>query len=163
MESARADLSGQITRFQATGRETFDIKTQLSRLPGRIKEIPKRYAADGAAVAGTIFGLRFLRGGRRKAQAGTLPVEVEEALAGMGKDSDKIRKALDQSFVRYLEAHGAVEPAGARLSRNVALVLVPVATTVIREALKRGAPQKAAAAMRERRGGGGGGPTDPEV
>ncbi len=97
-----------------------------------------------------IAALRFLRGGGRKAQAGTLPIEVEEALAGMGNDGKKIREALDASFVKYLEAHGAVEgKKGGRIPTNLGLILAPFVTSLARESLRRFVARRAAAGTDE--------------
>jgi hypothetical protein len=53
-------------------------------------------------------------------------------------DAEKVREALDASFTSYLEASGAQRPSrGRKVKGIVPLFVLPVASTVAREAIKR--------------------------
>lgn len=138
--AARETFSSELSTLKTTARATFDPRVRIPEAAQDIAEDPKRALGIAAAVGGGLFGLRFLRG--RKAKAPTiLPTEVADTLAGMGKDGEAVKAALDRSFTRYLQEHGAAPAKRRRLPPGMNLVILPIAgqigREVVRQAFKR--------------------------
>jgi hypothetical protein len=83
-------------------------------VPARTREDPVRV---GALTAGGLFlvlgGPRRLLGRLRRAVLGApvprtvLPEEIEQAVEGLGRDRETVRRHLEREFADYLEAHKA--------------------------------------------------------
>lgn len=138
-EAARAALATELSRLKESAAATVDIKAKVRDLPAAIAADPRKAVGVGAVGAGAVALLRGLRGGRRKpAMPGLLPPEVEAVLGDAAADPEKVREALRAGFTSYLEAHGAeVAKPRRRVKGIVPLLVLPVASTVAREAIKR--------------------------
>jgi hypothetical protein len=135
-ELARRELQREVEQLRASARHTFDLRAQLTSIPERIQRDPKRAAIIGGVVAGGVVGIRVLRRLRRAKPPTLLPPEVEAAIDAFGTDAEHVRAALNDSFSRYLEEHGARGPIG-RLPRGTFVLLVPVVSAVAREAARQ--------------------------
>jgi len=142
VDATRAAFQTELARLQASGRAAFDVKARIRGIPGALASDPRKAAGAAVAGVGSILALRRLTGRGRRQPTGTLPIEVEEALAPLGKDGKKVRDALDSSFASYLETHGVEARRGSRFPRSLRLLAVPVATAVAREVLRRSASRR---------------------
>jgi hypothetical protein len=137
LDAARQAFGGEVEQLQQKGREAVDIKAKVKNLPQTLAKDPRKIGVVAAAGAG-LAGLVALRRRGGPKPNGTLPPEVEQALAGMGKDGKKMREALDRSFAEYLKTQGLKEPAHGRgIPRSLVLALIPIGTQVAREVIKR--------------------------
>lgn len=138
-EAARAALALEIGRLRDAGRDAVDIKAKVKGMPAAIAREPAKFLGLGAAGAGAGVLLSRLRRGRKKAMPpGLLPPEVETVLERVGPDADKVREALNAGFTRFLETEGAQAAAPRRkVPGLIPLFILPVASTLAREAIKR--------------------------
>jgi hypothetical protein len=139
--AARAAMSGEISRLETSGRDMVDVRKRVKRIPSNLAKDPRKAAGVALAGVGAALGVVALaRRGGDKPKRGALPAEVEEALAGLGKDGKKVRQALDASFARYLEREGVAEPVqrGRGLPPGLAPLLKPVLAAAVTEAIRRG-------------------------
>jgi hypothetical protein len=105
--AAREGLLGETDELRRSALEA-------ANLPARAREDPVRV---GALTAGGLFlvlrGPQRLVGRLRRAVFGApaprslLPEEIEQAVEGLGRDRETVRRHLDQGFADYLEAHKA--------------------------------------------------------
>jgi hypothetical protein len=105
--AAREGVGGEADELRRSALEAVD-------LPARAREDPVRV---GALTAGGLFlvlgGPRRLLGRLRRAVFGApaprtlLPEEIEQAVEGLGRDRDTVRRHLDREFADYLEARKA--------------------------------------------------------
>ena len=133
---ARETFSSELATLKGTTRATFDPRIRASEAAQSLAEDPRRVVGVAAAVGGGRLGLRFLRGRKPKAPS-SLPPDVESALAGMGDDGKAVRAALDRSFTRYLQEHGAEPAKRSKIPRGIGFVIMPVATQVAREVVRQ--------------------------
>jgi hypothetical protein len=133
---ARETFSSELATLKGTTRATFDPRVRVSEAAESLSEDPRRLVGVAAAVGGGLLGLRFLRGRKSKAPS-TLPPDVESALAGMGDDGKAVRAALDRSFTRYLQEHGAEPAKRSKIPRGIGYVVLPVATQIGREVVRQ--------------------------
>jgi hypothetical protein len=155
LEAARRAFTGEVEQLQRKGREAVDVKAKLRNLPQALAKDPRKIGVIAAAGAG-LAGLVALRRRGGPKPTSTMPLEVEQALAGMGKDGRKMREALDRSFAEYLKTQGLKEPARGRgIPRSVVLAFVPVAAQVAREVVRRQMRRAEDLSAEADRGGGG--------
>jgi hypothetical protein len=152
-ELARRELQGEVEQLRASARRTFDLRAQLTSIPERIQRDPRRAAIIGGTIAAGVVGISVLRRLRRAKPPTLLPPEVEAAIDAFGTDAEHIRTALNDSFTRYLEAHGARGPIG-RLPRGTFVLLVPVVSAVAREAARQWVAYRLRRAMQDEEGDG---------
>jgi hypothetical protein len=138
-EAARTALAVEIDRLRDAGRRAVDVKAKVKGMPAAIAREPAKFLGLGAAGAGAGILVSRLRRGRKKAMPpGLLPPEVESALEGIGPDAAKVREALNAGFTRYLETEGAQAATPRRkVPGLIPLFILPVASTIAREAIKR--------------------------
>ncbi len=137
--AARDELVRDVDQLATTTRSTFDIKARIRGIPDRVRQDPARAAAAAAVVVGTVGGIVVLvvRSRRRKPY-GYLPADIEEALSRLGKNGDKLRRSLEDSFAAYLREHGAQEPSKRRrVPPALVMFAAPIASQLTRAALKR--------------------------
>ncbi|HYM84489.1 MAG TPA: hypothetical protein VEY67_10090, partial [Candidatus Dormibacteraeota bacterium] len=137
--AARQRLASEVDQLERSARSAFDIRAKLRSLPDRVREDPARAAAVGGVAAGVAAGATALaRRARRPRRHGFLPEDIEDAIARLGKNRDKVRSSLEQSFADYLKERGFEQRSRrGRLGEALAAVAVPAATQVARELLKR--------------------------
>jgi hypothetical protein len=145
--AARESFGSELSTLKSTARASLDPRVRVAEAAQGITEDPKRAIGAAAAIGGGILGLRFLRGRKAKPPT-TLPPEVADSLAGMGKDGEAVRAALDRTFTRYLQEHGAAPATRSKLPRGLNVVILPIAgqigREVVRQAFKRRDPTMAA-------------------
>ncbi len=134
--AARETFSSELTTLKGTTRATFDPRIRASEAAQSLAEDPRRVVGVAAAVGGGLLGLRFLRGRKAKPPS-SLPSDVESALAGMGDDGKAVKAALDRSFTRYLQEHGAEPAKRSKIPRGIGYVVLPVATQIGREVVRQ--------------------------
>lgn len=101
--AARAELTGELDRLEASARAAVDIPARIRQSPGK-----------AAAVAGGVGFLalkgpqRLVRGAKRVVRgkpeplpSSMLPDEIEKTLRKLGSDGDKVRGALERDFADY--------------------------------------------------------------
>lgn len=105
--AAREGLVGEADELRRSALDAVDV-------PARAREDPVRV---GALTAGGLFlvlgGPRRLLGRVRRTLFGApaprtlLPEEIEQAVEGLGRDSETVRRHLDREFADYLETRKA--------------------------------------------------------
>jgi len=134
---AREDLLGEVERLGASARAAIDIRSQVSRHPG------KAAAAVGGASFLVLGGpRRVLRGIRRVVRGpapayppSLLPPEVEKVMRSLGGDGEKVRSVLEREFANYVTEK---KKSDRRAWRNAALgLLLPAARVAVRSGTKR--------------------------
>jgi hypothetical protein len=104
--AARADLSTEVDRLQASARAAVDIPAKIRRNPIRTAAI-----AGGAGFV-ALGGPRRLFRRAKAAIVGPeaplpeqlLPEEIEKTLKRLGTDGDRIRGVVERDFAAYVKA-----------------------------------------------------------
>lgn len=137
--AARERLGTEVDQLERSARATFDVKARITGIPQQAREDPARSAAVAGVAVGAVAAMTALvRRARRPKRRGFLPADVEEAVSRFGKNGDKVRRSLEDSFATYLREHGAQEPSKRRgVPPVVGMVAAPIAGAVARELLKR--------------------------
>jgi hypothetical protein len=137
--AARETFTADVQQLRRSARATFDIKARIRGIPDQVREDPARAAVRAAVVAGVVGGLAALiRRSRRHKPYGLLPEDIEQAIEALGKDSDRVRHSVEDSFAAYLREHGAAEPSRRlRIPPAVTMALAPVAAQVARIVIQR--------------------------
>lgn len=137
--AARADLVTQVDRLEQSARATFDIKARIRSIPDRARQDPARAAAAAGVVAGAAVGLvSLIVRSRRRKPYGVMPKDIEEVLSKLGKNSDRVRRSVEDSFAEYLRQHGAQEPSKRRrIPPALVMFAAPVAGQVARAVIQR--------------------------
>jgi hypothetical protein len=135
--AARQALADELVRLEASFRSAVDIKAKVKRSPGKA----------AAAVGGTAF---VVLGGPRKTLRAVrhrvfgkpdplppslLPDQVEKAVQALGDDGTKVRGALEREFAAFVA--GGVRSENRFRNRVLYAAAVPLASTVLREVIKR--------------------------
>jgi hypothetical protein len=137
--TAREAFTGDVEQLRDSARAAFDIKARIRGFPERAREDPVRAAVTAAVAVAVVGGLATLiRRSRRPKPYGLLPLDIEQAIDALGKDSDRVRRSVEESFASYLREHGANEPSRRRrIPPAVTMVLAPVAAQVARVVIQR--------------------------
>ena len=137
--AARQDLVTEVDRLEHSARATFDIKARIRGIPDRARQDPARAAAAAGAAAAAVVGLvSLIARSRRRKPYGMMPKDIEEALSKFGKNSDKVRRSIEDSFAEYLREHGAQEPSKRRrVPPALVMFAAPVAGQVARAVIQR--------------------------
>ena len=137
--ASREGLAVEVDRLRSTARATFDLKARIRGIPDRAREDPVRAAAAaGVAAAGVAGFVSLIARSRRRKPYGVMPDDIEEAFSKLGKNGDRIRKAVEGSFAEYLREHGAQEPSRRRrIPPALVMFAAPVAGQVARAVIQR--------------------------
>ncbi len=140
--AARDALDVEVGRLQVAARDAVDVRAKVKRNPGKAAG-----AAAGAAFVAVGGPRRVFRAVKRRVRGvpeplprSMLPDEIEKAVSALGSDGARVRGALEREFRHYLDATAKDRKAEARERSLVGMarkIVIPVATTVARQAISR--------------------------
>jgi len=131
VREARAGLSDELVRLEASARAAFDIPSRVRREPAKTAGIAAGTAFLVLGGPGRVFRRvrRAVLGPQAELPKSMLPDEIEKELHKLGDDGKRVRAVLEREFVQYLD-----DRADIRRDRDLGATVSWLAANLVRVA-----------------------------